>query len=113
MNHKKWIKLSDNTKRLKVAKLDGHKNPKVRYCGPWTGNILTSSSGHIIPHYLYDLNAMHNVIVSKLPKQMRMQYRTWLMILCSSEDGTWDAFDVENATAAQQAEAFVLTMEPE
>jgi hypothetical protein len=64
---------------------------------------------HVLPNYLSDLNAMHEVEMS-LPDDKLCKYDTTLWSMCFAASGKTGAI---HASAEQRAEAFVLTMEPE
>lgn len=117
MNREAWAKLSALERRIRIAKLcgwrstqwEGEEEPLWELPGNSFTRLRTTKE---LPDYLNDLNAIHMAVMA-MPKQLRMKHDVWLMLICSHEDGTWDLFDVHNATAEQRAEAFILTMEPE
>jgi hypothetical protein len=120
MNHEKWVKLSDESKNIKVAELDGW--TKIEYhneLSPLLGRNDHFTEGYYgispnpnwsgtnpIPDYLNDLNAMHRC-VSKLSEDDQWEYRGILIGIVG------DSREAIDAIAAQRAEAFVLAMEPE
>jgi hypothetical protein len=125
MNHEKWIKLSDESKNIKIAELDGWK--KIPSPDHWRqlwehptdyeyeGKYKVARTAAQLPNYIDDLNAMQMAVD-------RLEYTklvTWLHKLGvvifgeKSNRNDWVWIDMVRATAAQRAEAFVLTMEPE
>jgi len=128
MTHKQWVKLSPKEQRIKVAKLCGWTHfRRVVFSGDHKKDGLLFGSSqkqprqawnfetNEIPDYLNDLNAMHEAEkFIPLPK-----WYEWLNALGRAtgepekdEDSTpLTVLAVYRATAAQRAEAFVLTME--
>jgi hypothetical protein len=126
MTHDKWVALSPEEQRIKVAELRGFKKDLKHPLGsegntPW---IDPSKSYWVydfwnLPDSLNDLNAMHeaeNLLTLKgqRGRYLRGVYYTNLLKILERElrrtIGMWDEL---HATAAQRAEAFVLTMESE
>lgn len=124
MNREEYRKLTDVEKRIKVAELCGWKNFEPNDngtcditeigCG-WLGTNLEGFELCPVPDYLNDLNAMaeaETMLVDGLGDLYN--YHLWTVVRQDSERlGVWDQIFVWKATAAQRAEAFVLTMEPE
>ena len=98
MTREQWSLLADEEKRIKVAKLCGWKST---YIGT-PGTTPCSLDFTKMPDYLNDLNAMHKA-EKLLEEEPREQYIDWL-----DQKYLYPAF----TTAAQRAEAFVITMEP-
>jgi hypothetical protein len=122
MNHEKWIKLSEEEQGDKVAELlgwrfvEGLDCPSLSFSGArccadcWVDPDGNAGCGDIIrPDYLNDLNAMHEAVNSLTD----VQYDCFCDILWNMCGGASGKHGAINATAAQRAEAFVLTMEPE
>lgn len=141
MNHDQWKKLSYKQRRIKVAKLRGYcvkksaffiTNPEYGYQLVYPNGLRSSAAfgsedevwrmcSSEYPDYLFDLNAMHEVWTAciepndtlieqfalKLERVCRVEWRE------NNKSITWFFGKLDNATAAQRAEAFVLTMEPE
>ena len=116
MTREQWAKLTDKEKRIKVAKLRGaHKFAGCNWAFFSNGTKLQR-----VPDYLNDLNAMHEVITGCLVSfEQKEAFMDTLAFICSvNSPATWQEtikvqMDYANATAAQRAEAFVLTMEEE
>jgi len=115
MTRKQWAKLTPEEKRVKVAELCGWtwKWRVVDYIRSEPFRDWTSPEGKYlglvgppIPDYLNDLNAMHEA-VKELRYHQLVDYCNKLIELTGSEVGAIES------TAAQRAEAFVLTMEPD
>lgn len=105
MTHDKWIKLTPEKQRIKIAELCGYR---------WLADVHTTINYAFlndaeemsrVPDYLNDLNAMHEV-ENTMPEHKWNIYDDILETIV-------DAGFIWNATAAERAEAFVLTMEPE
>lgn len=125
MTHDKWTKLTPEQQLVKMAECDGwvsngagywHKNGEVRalYYESYDGEGRAEDI-HKLPDYLYDLNEMHEV-EKQIPLAYLEKYWDNLKKICTNprflEIGVI-ASNAISATAAQRAEAFVLTMEPE
>ena len=131
MTRSKWVKLSPEEQRIKVALLAGWTGGEN---GDWIEPDGTScqclypsggANGKLVgfgkydneavpSDYLNDLNACHDM-EEALPEERK---RTFAFILAQILDTTPtvdldDQFLNIHATAAHRAEAFVLTMEPE
>jgi len=114
MTRKEWAKLTANEKRLNVALCVGRER-----LGEWQWEILTDClNGNLtrldyIPDYLNDLNTMHKAEKQLLgpdgtyvehASRRAAKYTKWLgKIIGWGIEHAWDA------TAAQRAEALVLT----
>jgi len=129
MTRELWAKMSTTRKQTKVATLCGW---KYSVYGDWRDLHWKDTRcdkdslfywNSTPPNYLHDLNAMRKV-ESTMNDEQIMKYRDRLMgvangfdsykALCKYLDGhpnEWHAWHRETATAAQRAEAFVLTME--
>lgn len=124
MTHDKWAKLTDEEKRIKVAELCGWErdtgNPPYTFGPRWylNGNRYDDSSYAVtpnyLPDYLNDLNTMHEVETVMLldPRCLEVHYLCRLGEVCGKPRASQER-ELYHATAAQRAEAFVLTMEPE
>jgi len=125
MTHEQWVKMSPPEQRVKIAELCGWKFDGTRpdgermWCSPtevWkftngeTGGPCKRISDNL-PDYLNDLNAMqqtHQVLHDA------ERFEEYVRILASLSKGhTTSIVKVAEATAEQQAEAFVLTMTQE
>ena len=104
MTHDKWVKLTPEEQRVKVAEL-------CRLDGLVPGNsswrIDEKGEAAYIPDYLNDLNAMHEAEMVIPDAFVRRRYYQVL------DKITGDQWNTIVATAAQRAEALVLTLEPE
>lgn len=119
MDREQWAKLTPEEQRTKVAECQPNiytvKYPNGKESGPY---ILTDMKDGCepcggwgvmgLPDWLNDLNAMHEAEMSQFSNlQFREVYRTRLThVVMDTPEGS-----VFYATAAQRAEAFVLTME--
>ena len=120
MNHETWAKLTDEQKRIKVAELCGYHG--CHWDGPsdYSEFVPTSKDGvpkgywlGKVPGYLNDLNAMHEALKQITSPAQHYTYLGILYRLYGNTNALNWAWQEHNATAAQRAEAFVLTMEPE
>ena len=98
MTRKEWAKLSPDEQRIKVAELCGTDKQHIEF-----DPMRHARKG--IPDYLNDLNAMHEA-EGLLDEMQNRRYNQLLK-------GPYEASYPFHATAAQRAEAFVLTMEGE
>ena len=73
-------------------------------------NWVNSAVVKIIPDYLNDLNAMHDA-EKVLTEDQREQYLNSLYKVCNPDSMLNDAWNLNCATAAQRAEAFLRTIE--
>ena len=119
MTREKWAKLTPEEQRIKVAELcgwvyDGRRTvatgrPEEQvWCIPTTEKWARTFE---LPDYLNDLNAMHKA--EKLLKT-EAQLDSWygcLKHLVRVDGNHTSSTQAMQATAAQRAEAFVLTME--
>jgi len=115
MTHKKWIKLSPEERRIKVAECCGWerlhmKKPDEALREPnGIVHYFADEHGLNLPDYLNDLNLMHEVENSIHNKSF--DNSEWLSYLHNLDKVIHQRR--AHATAAHRAEAFVLTMEPE
>ena len=72
-------------------------------------NWVNSAVVKIIPDYLNDLNAMHDA-EKVLTEDQREQYLNSLYKVCNPDSMLNDAWNLNCATAAQRAEAFLHTI---
>jgi hypothetical protein len=106
MTREQWAAMSDEEKRIKVAELCGF----VDLSKPVDGRALELMMV-AAPDYLNDLNAMHECWKLLTSFQQTVCWN-WLAKICDAADAGGDLMIAcGNATAAQRAEAFVLTME--
>lgn len=129
MTHDKWVKLSNDEKRIKVAELCGWKiedtngspyswvSPTVEYKVEF-GLFLDQDADNIVPDYLNDLNAMHEAEML-IPIDSLLEWCGNLAKVCTPSiiletmgDVIERTVHTNRASAAERAEAFVLTMEP-
>lgn len=108
MTREKWAKLSAKEQRIKVAELCGftnigESNLDIEFC-LW-GISPDTKQWKEIPEYLSDLNAMHEA-EKMLQDDKQEIYAGNIIITCG-----FQGYKIAHATAAQRAEAFVLTME--
>ena len=122
MTREQWAKLTPEEQRIKVAELCGW---EVRKSGAailsgiicWNSELDKSRPPEDdgirfdVPDYLNDLNAIHEAEKS-LDDTQSVNYDYYLKCICW-DDGvrTNTRIGAHLATAAQRAEAFVLTME--
>jgi hypothetical protein len=119
MTAKKWEQLTPEQQQIKVADLAGKRECN---CADWgmmdhLSNCPASwQQEKNLPDYLHDLNAMHEAEKS-IPLVKLECYWCHLVRICSHPKlmlvGVEHGSVAIRATAAQRAEAFVLTMEPE
>lgn len=113
MTREQWAKLSEEEQKIKVAELCGwmYDGKRVVATGRpeenvWIHNESSWHSGWArrfeLPNYLNDLNAMHEA-EKRLSPEDRGRYEIRLGIIYY--------YSVWHSTAAQRAEAFVLTMD--
>jgi hypothetical protein len=109
MPREQWAALTNEEKRVKIAELC--ELERVRHIDRTaTGDFhriehykeLVYGPGLPVPDYLNDLNAMHEAEKVLSPEQQSRYY---------DHLTHWHHRHVWKATAAQRAEAFVLTME--
>lgn len=114
MTHDKWIKLTLEQKIAKVTKYS--KWTPHQYLDDKFDTGRSQMVWSQPPDYLNDLNAMHEAISSLSQGQLQdlMGY-----LLPMMKEGPFETNEelwvmrTLRATAAQRAEAYVLTMEPE
>jgi len=111
-------KKSPEEQRIQIARLCGWYNiwqgTKALY-----GRLHHSKEDGYVPDYFNDLNAMHKAIMWAFDTCLSFNPTMYVanldkVIIGSKEYNNGevaDRFDFANATAAQRAEAFVLTME--
>ena len=136
MTRSEWAKMTPDQQRTKVAELCGWTNIRVENNfeyegghlekrtlvgnrnGPYDGNLILE-----VPDYLEDLNAMYDAYGKVLGlcgecKTNGFDHLDYIENLCKvmglQDQEDWCTNEVEavhNATAAQRAEALVMTME--
>ena len=127
MTHEEWVKLTPEQQRIKVAKLAGWadegqgmwKDPDGIYCQALyptggDGNTLVGLGKHdedVPPNYLNDLNAMHDCMIMIRDRGLFANYYANLRTLHGVWGLCFSTWQEHNCTAAQRAEAFVVTME--
>lgn len=131
MTREQWAKLSPEEKRIKVAELcgitsiheaDRENRGMARMAHRLGYDLFGLRNGQfaIVPDYLNDLNAMHEA--EKVLQErfgLMLRYTSWLQFVVlgkwekeeAIQEGRLSRYKVYFATAAQRAEAFVLTME--
>ena len=95
--------MKPDSQRIAIAEACGWGN--IAFNRGW----IKSGDGEtqcVIPDYLKDLNAMHEAEKVFEGYGMRQSYRRNLLIACD----TTELNEVISATAAQRAEAFLLTI---
>jgi hypothetical protein len=123
MNRETWAKMIPEERRIKIAELC-----RITDCGPedwatcdferigcWTG--LRNGVEVDCPDYEHDLNAMHEA-EELIPTGERGESNRWPAYEANLARviGYYPYHNIRgyiHATAAQRAEAFALTMEPE
>ena len=128
MTSKEYDKLTEDEKRIKVAELNGWKfdtgtdEELPLTVGIWPEflprkecfGIGTFGYAYIVPDYLNDLNAMHEVEQSTILKYGRGRVYAdaiYVVLKRAAERQPCPAPSAIFATAAQRAEALVLAME--
>jgi hypothetical protein len=118
MTHKQWVKLSPEEQRIKIASLLGIVDIEevdwtlcdIRDIGLWEGRL----NGEVVnvPDYCNDLNAMQAawMTLTSLQKVRFMEHLSRTAVLKNAD--YWIE-EFPGMSAAQHAEAFVLTMQPE
>lgn len=115
MTREKWAKLDQRKKRIKISHLLGwtdcidytDKGGNPHGCDPDT------LEGAMIPDYLNDLNAMHEVEKGITDAETRFKYQIKIHELLFDYTGQCSVWCICHATAAQRAEAFVMTIKDE
>ena len=117
MTREKWKKLTEEEQRIKVAELCGwvYDGKRVAATGRPAESIWMREGkwGRMfeMPDYIYDLNAMHeaeDLVFAHIHSEVGEQYSLKLVEICAGSER-----ESIRATAAQRAEAFVLTMDGE
>ena len=143
MTREKWTAMSADERRIKVAelcgwrwdvcgvnstgiKLFGWRNPHGDFVG-W-GETKELAAGYTLPDYQRCLNAMHEAVLMIKCGILQRQYnknlysihgwrpnRDEIETIADVMSNAPDSIDWRhlNSTAAQRAEAFCLTLEPE
>ena len=114
MTHAQWIKLTPEEQRIKVARLCGwkkHNKEQAMFWAPTNGLNPKTGKLDIMPDYLNDLNAMHEVLKIMRPMQTHNFEVNLMDVVAPEVRMTIQPFELIQATAAQRAEAFVITME--
>jgi hypothetical protein len=113
MTHEEWIKLTPKEQQIKVAELCGWHDMATGYflrgseqIYKLLGNLEKQRTRMPVPDYLNDLNAMHGAEMSLKDKGTYM-----IMLEAVVGDTVCRNWRLTHATAAQRAEAFVMTME--
>lgn len=121
MTHEKWIALTNDQQRLKIAKLCGLRAFYHMDGVSWVYGYRRGSGEFqgYVPKYLTDLNAMHEAEKRSTIFESWRDTKAWMnnLFRCSvlkrlpesDPDWVW----LLQLEAAQRAEAFVLTLEPE
>jgi hypothetical protein len=126
MNREKWAKMIHEERNIKVAELSGwrrveHEDGSQMWQHASFPNLPYPNRVYRLPDYENDLNAMHGAVCT----MSRKQRTRWAALLSCAVlgpempgdwNGEWNQHQlglIANATAAQRAEAFALTMEPE
>ena len=124
MTSEEYDKLTDKEKRIKVAEHSGKwMNCHITDDGIAVGCPTVGNPNNLamLPNYLYDLNAMHEAVMSLTELDRE---RFWICVGKVILGGFVDHLppasvqrlcqahfeEIAEATAAQQAKAFVLTM---
>lgn len=112
MTRIKWKELSEEEQNLHIALLCGYQLDNGDLMLP----SMTFAPNNMPPDYLNDLNAMHEAEKCLVRKgnysKSPMAYRKILLKIMEQDNDAWLTFGTF-ATAAQKAEAFVLTMDEE
>ena len=118
MTREQWAEMTEEEQRIKVAELCGWKlwdhpdamKDKVGWSMPENWCLSPDGMQRLycdMPDYLNDLNACHT-FKDVMSDDQKLSYIIWIDTVIT-DHYFGDVF----ATAAQRAEAFVLTMEPE
>lgn len=115
MTREQWAKMSDEERRVRIARICGWdefaKNESfANITGRWRMSLCRAT----VPNYLNDINAMHDAEKSLIycaggDREMRIIDYTALLDVFTLDEVVMGY----SATAAQRAEAFILTMEKE
>jgi len=108
MTREEYAKLTYEERQIKIAELCGW-NCNRRFC--YLDSNGTSRAKSQLPCYLYDLNAMHEAWLNLTYLQQVAVVEVLGAIVCETKNrNDWVWMDIANATAAQRAEAFVMTL---
>jgi hypothetical protein len=114
MTSEDYDKLTDEEKRIKIARLHGWKYRYGKTYGRkmwFFGRKINGAIEHwsLLPDYLNDLNAMHKAETERIIGNvvMKICYMANLSMVRNTYEGVQLHFC---ATARQRAKAFVLTM---
>jgi len=120
MNRKEYARLTNEVRRITVAKLCGYWYKKCRWwgnVGMWfplssKGNVSEQfHGGYQVPDYLNDLNAMHKAVAILQDKLLLYKYEYYLKIILDSNGENIPLHEkMLRAKASELAEAFVLTL---
>lgn len=123
MTREKWAAMSDDERRIKIAELCGlesiHFDKNRTRLLHVVRRQLFGGYATRVPDYLNDLNAMREVLDTLEGGVRHLAYMNNIMKVIIPDGDEWwagsnnDLESLHNATAAQRAEAFALTMEPE
>ena len=123
MTSKQFRALSPEQQRITVAELAGWRRQGLGFpcfwfhprlapagCDTITNEYEDQDKG--LPDYLRDLNAMHEVELAKLTSlSLRSVYASNLWLICEGYKSDYpEMYATLSATAAQRAEAFVVTL---
>lgn len=113
MTRIRWAEMSLEERRIKVAELCGW---RCSVLGNWWHQMVPPDGDgtkvETCPDYLNDLNAMHWAEMNMSEEQPEC-YEENLIRVMSTPEGCHPGRVLWFATAAERAEAFALTMEPE
>lgn len=118
MTSDEWDKLSRDEQRIKTAELAGCLCVIEEISGGGLVPVwITPDGSRVIgkpPDYLSDLNLMHDALLLITHNGDRHQYLAKLKLVIDSRSmsDVAGSYRMHNATAAERAEAFVLTMDP-
>jgi hypothetical protein len=113
MTSEDYDKLTDDEKRIKIARLHGYYKQIVDHGEGYTPYSAWFKDGlghHLrhdsqLPNYLEDLNACHEFENANITHELSERYNRILFDTC-----TFEGWHPERATAKQRCKAFVLTM---
>ena len=119
MTHKQWLKMTPDERRIKIANLLGIEEVREADYGTCAIEDIGSWGGKYhgipvdVPDYCDDLNAMWDALVKREDTLPAVYWPILYNVLGAVlRDHTSD-WAIHTATAAQRAEALVLTLEPE
>jgi len=119
MTREQWAKLTPEEQRIKVAELCGwsdiwYSHEQGQPFGLTGYYKETKLYRRLVPHYLNDLNAMHEaeklLFTEAGTEHLEYEFADWLGEIVPDKPTDITHWMV-HATAAQRAEAFVLTMD--